>query len=297
MRWFSTIVSLFFCTISTHLLAQGRLETDFSPKLIPIVNGIYAYEGYLSLPGEDEIIRTNSLVVITNEGVVVVDGQDDEEKASALITAISAITDQPIRYLINASPHGDHVNGNAVFKESTIIAHEKAKQSMISTGVSVLPSIVYAEEMTLHLGGMTLELHYFGPAHTAGDTIVYIPEERVAFLSEIYFNGVFTSLIEGFSESHIKAIELTKALDVEWFIPGHGIIDGKSAKELSAGLDVYLNNVKAVHNFVLKHIVAGDSMEKTLSFMDTELHPFTEVPFYHYLGERSVRATFEALSN
>jgi hypothetical protein len=53
---------------------------DFEPKLISIVDDIYVYEGPLALPGEEEIVRTNSLVVVTEEGVVVVDGQDNVEE-------------------------------------------------------------------------------------------------------------------------------------------------------------------------------------------------------------------------
>lgn len=98
--------------------AQGKLGVDFIPKLMPIVEGIYAYEGPLALPGEEEVVRTNSLVVVTDEGVAVVDRQDNLEEAERMVKAIEEVTSQPIRYLINSSPHGDHVNGNPVFGDA-----------------------------------------------------------------------------------------------------------------------------------------------------------------------------------
>ena len=108
------VVALATAIIVSPILtvAQGRLGDTFTPKLIPIVENIYAYEGPLELPGEEEIVRTNSLVIVTDEGVVVADGQDNPEEGRRMIRAIREVTDQPIRYLINASPHGDHVNSN-----------------------------------------------------------------------------------------------------------------------------------------------------------------------------------------
>lgn len=290
-----TFVALALVVSSGSAFAQGRPGVDFTPKLIPIVDDVYAYEGPLHLPGQEEIVRTNSLVVVTDEGVVVVDGQDNVEEAEKMVAAIREVTDQPIRYLINASPHGDHVNGNAVFAGATIVAQERAKEVMVAAAVSPLPEITYAEEMTLHVGGQAIELYYFGPAHTPGDTIVYLPESKVAFLSEVYFNGVFTSLVDGFAVSHVAVLDRAKELDAEWFIPGHGIIDGQSASDLRAGLDVYHDNVKAVLDAVRRHVEAGDSLEVTMGAIDAELGEFTKIPFYEFLKPRSVEGTYNAL--
>lgn len=288
--------------LSPAVLAQGKPGVDFTPKLVPIVEGVYAYEGPLALPGEEEIVRTNSLVVVTGEGVVVVDGQDSLEEAERMIAAIEDVTDEPIRYLVNASPHGDHVNGNAAFAGAKIVAHERAREAMIEAAdragaePPLLPELVYSDRMTLHVGSKTLELRYYGPAHTPGDTVVYIPEDRVAFLSEIYFNGVFTSLGDGFAVEHLEALEAIEKLDADWFLPGHGYIDGQSKAELRAGLERYHENVRAVHDAVLAHVEAGDSLETTLSEIDAELGELTELPFYDFLKGRSVEATYRALS-
>ena len=288
--------------LGSTLAAQGRLGVDFTPKLIPIVENIYAYEGPLALPGEEEIVRTNSLVVVTDEGVVVVDGQDNLEEAERLVAAIAEVTSQPIRYLVNASPHGDHVNGNGAFEGATIIAQERAREAMIEAArrsggdPPPLPTVLYADKMTLRVGGKTLELNYYGPAHTPGDTVVYIPEDRVAFLSEVYFNGMFTSLGDGFAESHVEVLDAVRELDAEWFIPGHGFIDGKSAEELRSGLDDYAANVTAVLDIVRAHVAAGDSLEDTLAQIDGELGAYAELPFYGFLKQRTVEATYNALS-
>jgi len=295
---YRVLTAAFLCELVTStLLAQGKLGVDFEPKLIPIVEGIYAYEGPLAIPGRDDVIRTNSLIVLTDDGVVVVDGQDNVDEAERMLEAIASVTSQPVRYLINASPHGDHVNGNAAFGDVEIVAQERARDQMSESRTPMpLPSVVYAERMTLHVGGKTLELHHFGPAHTVGDTVVYLPEDRVAFLSEVYFNGIFTSLGDGFAAHHLEVLDAVEKLDADWFIPGHGLIDGQSAAELRAGLEKYHANVKAVHDAVARHVAAGDSLEKTMNEIDADLGEFAELPFYDFLKQRTVEATYEALS-
>ena len=69
-----------------------------------------------------------------------------------------------------------------------------------------LLDIVYDDEMTLSIGGERIELHYFGLGHTRGDTVVYLPDEKVAFMSELYFNGMFVSLGEGYAREHMETL-------------------------------------------------------------------------------------------
>jgi glyoxylase-like metal-dependent hydrolase (beta-lactamase superfamily II) len=285
-------------------LGQGRLGIDFTPKLIPIVENIYAYEGPLELPGQEEIVRTNSLVIVTDEGVVVADGQDNPEEGRRMLRAIREVTDQPVRYLINASPHGDHVNSNGVFEDAVIIAHSNTRDAVAAsleraTGDAprpTLPHVTFDDEMVLHVGGKTIELYYFGLGHTRGDTVVYLPEEGVAFLTELYFNGIAASLSEGYAGEHLNTLRRALELDAEWFIPGHGFIDGNDADELRAGAERYYDNVKAIHDAVLKHVEAGDSLEKTLEEIEGDLGEFAELPFFGFLKQGCISGTYRALS-
>ena len=297
-----TAYVLLFCP--TLLLSQGKLGVDFTPKLIQITEDIYAYEGPLELPGEEEIVRTNSLIIITDAGVVVVDGQDTPEEGRRLVEAIREITDQPIRYLINASPHGDHVNSNEVFENAMIIAQENAREAigaMRETATDneinlILPHITYDKQMVLHIGTKTIELHHFGFGHTRGDTVVYLPEEGVAFLTELYFNGIAASVGEGYAEQHLETLRRALNLDAEWFIPGHGYIDGYSAAELREGANRYHQNVQAIHDAVLKHVKQGHSLDQTLASIDEELGEFAELPFYQFLKTGCIGGTYRALS-
>jgi len=288
------------------VLGQGILGLDFTPGLVPIVEGVYVYEGPLHLAGETEVVRTNSLVVVTDEGVVVVDGQDSPEEGRRMIEAIEAVTSQPIRYLINASPHGDHINSNEVFAGVTIIAHEAAAEDIAAanerhraSGSSLrptIPDITYRDRMTLRVGGIEMELLYFGPGHTRGDSVVWLPDLGIVFLSELYFNGVFASLSEGFAREHLRTLESAMELPAEWWIPGHGYVDGQTREQLRAGLDAYYANVKAIHDAVEQRIARGESLEQVLDGIDEDLEAFSDLLLYGYLKESAVTGTYRALA-
>ena len=291
---------------AVSLAAQGRPGVDFEPGLTFITEGVYAYEGPLHLEGEEEIVRTNSLVIVTSDGVVVVDGQDNLEEGRRLITAVGEITTQPIRYLINASPHGDHINSNELFTEATIIAHEAASQAIAdvrarnqASGSGALPTLphqTYRDKMTLRVGGKIIELYYFGLGHTRGDTVVFLPDDKVAFLSELYFNGIFASVGEGYAREHLTTLEKAMELPAEWWIPGHGYVSGQTQDELAAGVGDYYDNVNAIQAAVALRIAQGATLEETLEGIGDDLGSFAELPFFEYLKNSAISGTYRALT-
>jgi len=293
-----------FLLAASLLFAQGRLGMDFTPGLVPITEDVYAYEGQLQLAGEEEILRVNSLVVVTDEGVLVADGQANPDEGRRLLGEIRKVTSLPVRFIVNASPHGDHTGSNNVFPEAVILSHVNARKAMAETlelqsGVGIrprLPEVLYSDQMILQLGDKRIELRYFGAGHTEGDTVVYLPDDKVAFLSELYFNGVFASVAEGHAQEHLETLSKIMELDVEWFLPAHGLIRDQSPAQLRAGLTRYYDNVQAIQDLVLRHLERGDSLETTLSHSDQELGDFARLPFYGFLKERSISGVYNRLS-
>jgi cyclase len=291
-----------FMVFTAPLLAQG--QQDFTPSLIEIVKDVYAYEGGLQLGDEKEILRVNSLVVVTDEGILIADGQPTPEDGRRMLNEIRKITRQPVRFVVNSSPHGDHTGSNSAFPNAVILSHVNARSAMEQSRERLsnqdtrnrLPEAVYTERMTVHLGDKRIELHYFGPGHTKGDTVVYLPDDGVAFLSELYFHDVFASLAEGYASQHLETLDEIMKLEATWFLPGHGLISGHSSAELRAGLDRFYQNVKAIYDVVLRHVRQGDSLETTLARADSELGEFTRLPFYSYLKKRTITGVFQALS-
>ena len=256
--------------------------------------------------------------MVTNEGVVVADGQDSPELGRRMLADIRKVTDKPVRYLINASPHADHTNSNEVFEGATIIAHRNAREAMAGfnknpwghTGGKnspsakfniTLPQVVYDDKMSLVVGGKRIDLYYFGWGHTSGDTAVYLPDDKVLFMSENFFSRIFISVGEGRAEQWLDTVAKAMKLDYVWVIPGHGEIYGMSSAQLRAEFQKCYAMVKAIVDTVKRHVDRGDSLEKTMADADTELGEFAKLSFYESsrpdlagLKERSVKSTYES---
>jgi glyoxylase-like metal-dependent hydrolase (beta-lactamase superfamily II) len=87
-----------------------------------------------------------------------------------------------------------------------------------------MPSATYRERMTFYLGGKEIQVLYFGNAHTKGDSILFVPQDRIAYLSEVFFNEEFPNMAGGYGVSWIKVLDAVRAIDADVFIPGHGPI-------------------------------------------------------------------------
>ena len=87
----------------------------------------------------------------------------------------------------------------------------------------VLPDITYSNHVTLHFGSRTIELIHPGRAHTTGDTIVYLPEDKVLYAGDLLFNHIFPPVF-GDSLGWIAAIEQIEGMAIETIVPGHGFV-------------------------------------------------------------------------
>lgn len=113
---------------------RGLKPSDF-PRTKQLAPGVYSYEALRAGdPGGQ--MTTVSLIVISNDGVLVADGQGNVEQTKEMVDWIRKTTTQPIRYVIVCSDHGDHTGGNAAFPEGvTFVAHPTSKKVLDDGGV------------------------------------------------------------------------------------------------------------------------------------------------------------------
>src|SRR5436309_4052814 len=90
-------------------IKRGLKESDF-PRTIKVADNVYTYEDFHA---GAEKFTTTDLFVVTASGVLVADGQGSPAATRGLVDAIKQVTDQPIRYVVICSDHGDHTGGNA----------------------------------------------------------------------------------------------------------------------------------------------------------------------------------------
>ena len=96
----------------------------------------------------------------------------------------------------------------------------------------------------LHMGGTDIEILNLGRSHTGGDLNVYLPKDRVLFMSETYLHWIFPAMRSAFPAEWIQTLKNAEAMDATWYIPGHGFVD--DAKTLKADLPAYRHAVEQV---------------------------------------------------
>lgn len=254
--------------------ARGLSHEDF-PRVKELADGVYSYE-QLRSAGE-EWFTTVSLFVITSEGVVVADGQGNVEETRRLVDTIAGMTDQPITHVVIASDHGDHTAGNIAFpQDAAFLAHptsdrilrEAAQRREAGSQAPpiVLPTELVEEERTLELGGREIQVLFKGRAHTGGDLVVYLPEERILFMSEAYLHRVFPAMRSAFPSEWVRMVERVQAMEVNVYVPGHGFVD--SPPVLEAELEVFRQAMVQVIDEVSRHHAAGLSVEEAQEAVD-----------------------------
>jgi cyclase len=199
---------------------RGLKASDF-PRTKRLADGVYAYE---QIDPTKRTVTVNNLIVVTTEGVVVAEGQGTVENARRLIADIAALTPQPIRYVVIGSEHGDHIGGIAAFPQTTtFMAHPNSK-AVVERRLGRAVEAV-ADKRVLTLGGRDIDVLFLGRAHTGGDLQVYLPREKILFMSEVFVNHIFPSMANGFPSEWVETLKKAEALDPSWYVPAHGFVD------------------------------------------------------------------------
>ena len=163
----------------------------------------------------------NSMFVVTDEGVVVMDSANSQH-AKGMLKAIKEITDQPVRYVLQSHNHWDHAGGGKVFKEqgATILAHEEAYAWMKANPHYdlTLPDETWSgKRKDLVIGGKTIELHYMGMSHGLGMTVFLLPKQKVAYIADIVTpNRVMFTIVPDFNINEwVRALKEVEKMDFE----------------------------------------------------------------------------------
>ncbi|HYN07185.1 MAG TPA: MBL fold metallo-hydrolase [Vicinamibacterales bacterium] len=217
---------------TAEVTKRGFTEADF-PRVQKLAPNVYSYEALRS--GGDERFTTVSLFVVTAAGVLVADGQGNAAETKRMVDEIAKITPRPIAHVIVCSDHGDHTAGNGSFPAgATFYAHPTSKAVLEAsagrggrgdTPPVPVPSQVVTDKTVLTLGGMEIQLLFLGRAHTGGDLSVYLPKERILFMSEAYLNRVFPAMRSAYPSEWVAVVERAQKMPVDIFVPGHGFVE------------------------------------------------------------------------
>jgi cyclase len=214
---------------------RGHQLSEF-PRVIELAENVYGYEEIRN-PG----FTTVSLFVVGANGVLIADGQGNPAATKTMLDHIRKITPRPIRWYVVGSDHGDHTAGNSVLpKDITYIVHPTSKAQMERDAanpnrnpnappVVVPPTAMTGDKEVVDVGGIEVQVLFLGRAHTGGDLHVYLPKERILFMSEAFLNRVFPAMRSAYPTEWVAMIDKALAVDADRFVPGHGFIEEPKA--------------------------------------------------------------------
>lgn len=214
---------------SADVTVRGFRESDF-PRLIELAEDVYAYEDMNGDTTSNLAFTTNSLIVITDDGVLVADAQNSVAKTQRMIDTIGSLTQQSIRYVVICADHGDHINGNSAFADDvTFIAHPLSKSRIEAMGGRIpIPQETVSDRRSMTLGGTEIQILFLGRAHTGGDLHIYLPEHDILFMSEVFFNRIYPS-VGGAKTAYpiewLETVRRAESIGARITIPGHGFVD------------------------------------------------------------------------
>ena len=215
-------------------IKRGMQLTDF-PRTIKVADNVYTYEDFHAGP---EKFTTTNMFVVTSDGVLVADGQGSVAETKGLVDAIKKVTTKPITTVVIASDHGDHTAGNASFPAGVhYIIHPNSKAILDRSAEAAATSgraggwklpadaETVADKKTITMGGEEMQVLFLGRSHTGGDLAVWLPRQKILFLSEIYLNRVFPAMRSAYPSEWLKALDRAEAMKANIYIAGHGFTE------------------------------------------------------------------------
>jgi len=239
---------------------------------VPVADGIYMLMGQ----------GGNIGVSVGIDGVLLIDDQF-APMHDKIVAAVRAITEQPIKMLLNTHWHRDHTGGNELFAGSgvLIVAHDNVRKRMSSSHFSsffrsesppsppaALPVVTFDSAVTLHINDMTIHAQHVPPAHTDGDSIIWFREANVVHLGDTFFNGFYPFIdidsggsIRGMIAAVDQALPVIDAATK--IMPGHGPLADREA------LVRYRDMLNTVAERIEARVADGQSRQQVIDAKPT----------------------------
>jgi glyoxylase-like metal-dependent hydrolase (beta-lactamase superfamily II) len=182
----------------------------------------------------NDFVPGNTTVLITSEGVVMVDDKYPVDGPN-ILAEVKKLTAQPIKYVINTHHHDDHSGSNEQLLKlgAQVVSSENARKNMVAGKQTGQSNITFEQKSHLYLGGQQIDLYYFGRAHTNGDIVALFPAQRVLAAGDMFaFGDATPELVDynggGSAKAWPTTLDGALKLDFETVVPGHGVVTTKA---------------------------------------------------------------------
>jgi glyoxylase-like metal-dependent hydrolase (beta-lactamase superfamily II) len=237
----------------------------------------------------------NVAVLVTGEGVILVDDMFDRNHAD-ILAQVASVTDEPIAYVLNTHQHDDHAGGDLkMLAIAEVIAHENVRANLTdikqpyyedTPGTPIgLPRVTFSDELAIHLGREEVWALHFGRGHTNGDAIIYFPELKVVHMGDLFLArraagsgrggepaadgprgvNIYVDYAQGgsfleWTETLDRALEL----DFDTVIPGHGPVSTR------ADLVQFRADLEAMRDRIAALIAMGATKEQVVAAFEAD---------------------------
>ena len=228
------------------------IRKDYSPQRLTA--NVYVIQGPTEDPApSNQAFRNNPGIVLTKEGVVVIDPGSSVYVGDMVVRVVKTLTQKPIVAVFNTHSHGDHWLGNEGIKlaypRAVIYAHPKMKAMAVAEegkrwikafnersnaaveGTNpVGPDKAVVDSEVIVIGGTRFRMLFPGPAHSEDDLMIELPDEKVLFFGDIVRDGLVGPFMTSY-KGNIEAIDRGLKTGATVFVPGHGRSGNRAVAE------------------------------------------------------------------
>lgn len=277
-----------------------RLNDSCHAWLVP--DGTWGWSNAGLITGDDQSLLVDTLfdVAMTHE----------------MLDGMRPVTDTaPIGTVVNTHANGDHWFGNELLSDAEIITSEATAAEMPNNGPDLLrgvisqpgavgrfahhifgpfdftnitptlPTRTFEQELHLDIGGTAVRLYKLGPAHTAGDSVAYVPDTGTLYAGDLLFIGGTPISWAGPISNWVKACQFMLELDADTIVPGHGPVTDK------AGVQAVMDYLQFVEDEAAKCHAAGMSPEQAMR--EINLGRFTDLDEHGRLAQNVLAVYYE----
>jgi glyoxylase-like metal-dependent hydrolase (beta-lactamase superfamily II) len=270
---------------STSALAQFNGKTNVTGQTLIDENTVEKVSDHVYAM----LTFPNIAIIVGDRATMVVDTGLGKRNGEAIMRAEQKLAKGPILYLTNTHFHPEHASGEEAFPPNTVLLRPKemqaelekngAKMLTMFSGISAQnkmllqdmhfrpPDVVFEGDMKVDLGGVNVRMFWVGPAHTIGDQLIYVEEDRTLIPGDIVQNKLIPNLFgdDASAKGWIAALDKAAALNPKFIIPDHGPLGDNSLIAQDRAFLVYLRSR------VLELKSQGKSVDDILKIMTDEV--------------------------
>lgn len=277
--------------------ASHAVEVRFEP----VVPGVYAFIGETGgRTADNEGLNANIGLVVTNDGALLIDSGASWQGAKQIHDAVKRVTPQPVKWVINTGGQDHRWLGNGYFQAqgAQLIGHAAGRADMLNRGNDQLTALravlgpklegtqpmlpnrwLEGESVFLRLGGTALEVKHAGGAHTPGDALVWLPEQRVLFTGDVvYVDRMLGVLPVSHTGRWMDSFAVVESLKPTVLVPGHGRVSDLAraradTHDYLAALRAHMKKAVAEGTDISTAIKAFDAKPYQRLLNASDLHP------------------------